>query len=189
MPGFDSRSAKQNFPQELQEDFRNHPPPLDRREALGGELFGIFLFQYARVCGIGLSVWCLFTCPFSHPTTPRSRCETQPIEVGDLPFQRRFPFRLNFTSSSSVVDHEPCPLQANCRGLTLLTAALPDHQASPGKPGWAQRLPHYIVGLFSKKHSGTLPSPTNKLHDRVLRTAGSAADHIGADRDPVCFRG
>jgi len=44
MPGFDSRSAKQNFPKELQEDFRTHPPPLDRREALGGELFGFFLF-------------------------------------------------------------------------------------------------------------------------------------------------
>ena len=40
MPGFDSRSAKQNFPQESQEGFRNRLPPLDRRGALGGELFG-----------------------------------------------------------------------------------------------------------------------------------------------------
>ena len=46
MPGFDSRAAKQNFPQQLPEDFRNHPPPLDRRRALGGELFG-FLFLWS----------------------------------------------------------------------------------------------------------------------------------------------
>jgi len=45
MPGFDSRSAKQNFPQELQEDFRTHPPPLDRREALDGELFDFFFIS------------------------------------------------------------------------------------------------------------------------------------------------
>ena len=38
--GFDSQAAKQNFPQESQEDFRNrNPPPLDRRGGLGGELF------------------------------------------------------------------------------------------------------------------------------------------------------
>jgi len=42
MPGFDSRSAKQNFPQELQEDFRSRLPSLDRRGGLGGELFDFF---------------------------------------------------------------------------------------------------------------------------------------------------
>jgi len=51
MPGFDSRSAKQNFPQELQEDFRTQPPPFDRRMGLVGELFVCNSETYPRQPG------------------------------------------------------------------------------------------------------------------------------------------
>ncbi len=54
MPGFDSRAAKKNSPQESQESFRTHPPPLDRRGALGGELFGFsfLLCCFVLVCRV-----------------------------------------------------------------------------------------------------------------------------------------
>jgi len=48
MPGFDSRSAKQNLPQESQEGFRTRLPSSDRRMGLVGELFGLFFFFLSR---------------------------------------------------------------------------------------------------------------------------------------------
>jgi len=140
--------------------------------------FSTVCVHSTAVCRHGV---CLLA-PFPTPhTTPRSRCGTEPIDIGDLPSQRRFSFRLDFFQSpSSVVTHEPCPLQANCRGLTL-PAPLPDHQPSPGK-GRITTTPPRSGAALEKALGHTLPSPTNKLHDRVRRTACSAADHIGGGR-------
>ena len=92
MPGFDSRSAKQNFPQESLEDFRNPLPPLDRRGGLVGELLTFFFrlwflsspclvvlaFLTSETCSF-LSLFCLFTCPF--PTEHHCWIAIQPINT------------------------------------------------------------------------------------------------------------